>query len=697
MLMLRPVMTVACVSLIGATMLGCKRRAYNSANIRSERPTADNCGTPGAPNNPNPAHCEGPVYFEGEYTFVDDLDTLNFDKGEPIPWEGKDGSAPFVSKLFGTTTLYSPEGTPLPSQRTGKPHIIRDLQYLVGPNKVGLKIIPVTVGTGAEAKPYTSGYTKPVQGSNILDSKILENQGLPPDAPVFAAAVYLYPGAQFVRLPNLASKKSQGSIGHMSVYIGDGVSKHSPRGLHDERWSVAGTGEPSTIISLSLEGAKQLDLNKNMIAWARIINELNEGPNFPGDFEFDPVRISNLQVQTEFARKWITGGKDVEALRSDPYWGTYCAESANMIINLGMNVPLTEEGFVKVWAHENATKTSGDNAKAVAYAKALFRKVKERYLTEISPKEWGEPPTAADIDTFKFIDTTFTPLWEQLKVSPLSTKTNEGFPFPLDTTTDLAAVIVQNFASWADVGPAVSAMAIASLAEQFKERIQVDPIQFMTDALPVMAAGFLAHAGTQSLKTDAEVAAYIEREFATPGFPAQLASLLKPMVERLAATMKRDTAVSVEEAWSQYVEAVRPILQRSQAWAPKLSVADQKALRMKHVAELIRTMETMRDAGDTGLQNDINFLREFPFSSLRMFVKFNSPPSLLFRVATSLKQRSDKVKVSIVGTIFGASMVREKKPGEEARFELDELRALLPKRIADIGKGVDSELIGSGQ
>ena len=679
---LKPVLTVGIAAVISLTALSCKTRAHNNASIRSDRPTADNCGTPGAKGNPNPAHCEGPVYFEGEYTFIDNLDTLKKDD-DVIRWAGG-SSMPFVSKLFGTTTMYTPSGTKLTSVRTGKPHIVRDLQYLVASNKVGIRIIPITVGTETEATSYSNGFpTKPIKGSNILDEKIRKQQGIPDGAPVFAAAVYNYPGAQFVALDELASEKSQGGFGHMSVYIGNGVSKHSPQGLHDERWSAAPHGEPSTIISLGLEGADQVELNKNMIAWTWILNTFNDGPNFPGDFEFDPVRVTTLQAHNEFARKWIMG--EVDALKSDRNWGTYCAESANMSINLGMNVPLTEEYFVKVWAPNKTPKT-------VAYAKALFRKLKERYLTEIVNKESDKPtPSAEQVDAFKFLDKPFVPLWEQQGVSPLSSKVNEGMPYAVDTSTDILSSLIENFAAWPDVGPAISAMSIASLADLYKERLGVEPVQFMSSAIPIMALGFAAHATTLGLKTDSEVTNYIDSQFKTPGFPSELSQLLQPSVLQLAPRMKRDAAVPMQQAWLDYQTAVRPIVEQSSAWAPKISIAQQRAAREKNVANLRAMADTIRNSGDAALADSLIAAAER--TDLKVFVRFNSPPSLLFRVANGIKKPADKVKVSIVGTIFDAEMVREKRPGEEAVFELDELRRLLPEQLkSDQGKKWDGEM-----
>ncbi|MCA2961886.1 MAG: hypothetical protein IOD12_16670 [Silvanigrellales bacterium] len=692
MVTLKPMMTVVIAAFLATSTVGCKSRQYNNSAARSERPREGQCGTPGAPDNPNPAHCEGAVYLDGEYTFVDGLDSMRKD-GDRIYWAGSHG-LPFVSKLFGTTTLYSPDQKPMPSVRTGKPHLIRDLQYLVGPNKVGLRLIPVTVGTEAEATNFSDGYAKPVKGSNILDAKIREQQGLPAGAPIFAAAVYLYPGSQFVELNDLASQKTQGSVGHMSVYIGDGVSKHSPKGLHKERWTVAGGGEPSTIVSLSLEGADQAELNKNFIAWTWILNAMNGGPSFPGDYSFDPVRVSNLQAHAEFARKWIEG--DLAELKKDQSWGTYCAESSNMIITLGMNVPLTEEYFVKVWAQGNSKQAGGSSKKGEQYAKDLFLKLKKRYLTEIVNRTTGKIPTAEEIAAFKFIDKPFKPLWEQLGVSPLSSKTSEGFPYALDTTTDLAAAFVENFASWADVGPAVSAMAVAGFADTFEKRIGTDASQYMSAAMPIIAAGFVAHASTIGIKSDAQLTEYLNLQFATPGFPNALISPLKNLLMQNPAAMKRDVALSVEQAWSEYRAAVRPVLMQSSAWAPKLSIKQQKDLRKKNAEDLLRMAEVVLASGDRELATQMQRLAA-ENKSPSHFVRFNSPPSLLFRVANGLKKPSDKVKVSIVGTIFGAEMLREKRQGEQDQWELDELRRLLPENLGSTQqKKWDVEMLQGG-
>lgn len=670
----RPIITIAVASVLAAASTGCKKRTYNTAGVRSERPTLADCGKLGAPNNPNPAHCEGPMHFAGEYVFVDDIDTRKHTgTNDPVfSWMGQDwGSPPFVSKLFGTTVLYTPQGNVMPSARTGKPHIIRDLQYLVGDNQVGIRIIPVTVGADNEPGlvTITDGHSKkPVKGSNILDETLRQKHNLKQTDDIFAAAVYMYPGTQTVKIDQLAYHKSQGSIGHMSVYIGGGVSKHSPKGLHGERWESVRYGEPPTLITVSLEGVDQALLNKNLKAWSLLLNELNGGPEFPGDYTFDPVRVNTLQSQTEFARKWISGGDDVANLKSDPTWGTYCAEFANMVLNFGVNIPLTEEYFVKVWAHKNAT-TRG-NERGPEYAKALFRRAKERYLTEVQ----GGAPTPAQIEAFQFIDKPFSPLWEQLGVSPLSTKPSEGFVVPQDTTTDLAAALVENFAPWPDVGPAVSAMVIAGLADQFKERLGVDAARFMQSSVPVMVAGFVAHAQTLGLKTDADVTKYVSDQLATPGFPGDLAALLQPALNSQAAAMKTASALSVEQSWSNYRKILAPLLKDSRNWTPPLSIAKQKANRTRSIEELDRLIATVRERGDNALAESLEFSKD---TSLKTFVRFNAPPSLFFRAANGLKETSPKVKLSIVGTLFAATWVREKKPGEKSVFELEELRQLI--------------------
>lgn len=603
----------------------------DSSAINASLPTESDCGRLDQKNRPNPAHCRGPVYVDGKYTF---------NESQIIAWYGYGfGIIPdsLNHKMFGTTVVTDDQNNVMQNIRTGKKYIIRDLHYLVDNNKVGFRPIPVTSGTSSEADTVSTGYRTPVKGSNILDQAIRESSGLTQNDPIFAAALYLYPADRSAPLSLLGKIKGQGSIGHMSVYLGDGVSKHSPQGMHGERWEAAIGGEPSNIYTVSLDGVEQPILNQNMRAWSLILNTLNGGPNFPLSYEKDLTRVSTLQGQTEFARKWMEGGSEAEKLKTNPDWATYCAEFANMAINLGFNIPLTEQGFADVWSHQNMSSFTS-NQPSRQYSSKLFKTIKRRYLEEILDKN----PTDQDVEDFKFIDEDFTPLWKKIGVSPLSTKMNEGFPFPYDTTTDLSSAIVENFANWTVYGPTVSALVIAGLSDIYKDRVGTSSNEFFQTAVPIIVAGFIADASTRKLTDEAAVNQYLDQFFySQPSVPENLKALIKPALEAQKTSMINQNAVSVNQAWENYREAVKPYKTKSMGWKP----------------EKIRNV-----SGDL-----------VPY--------FNSPPSLFHRMYTGLRQPNEYVGLKIVGTIFHATHLREKNGSESGSYTVDQIEEKLPSQI----------------
>lgn len=621
--------------------LGCRARTFNSTNVSSARPSSPNdCGNPGQPGRPNPAHCEGPFHVDGDYQFHEPT-FAGTDWAGRTGWDGASG---FIPGLFGTTTIYDMEGNAQKSAKDGRTKIIRDLHYHLGGGRVGIRPIPVTPNREPEMK-LASGEV--IRRSEILDKVLRRHFGFNENdtsAPLHALAAYLYPGDQLLSFERLAESRSQGAIGHMSVYVGDGVSLHSPYQLHGGEWDVQ-DHEPSTIIAVRMKGADQAALNRNMVLVSKLLNELNGGPSFPGDYTFDPVRVHNLQAMFNFFAGWIEGGAALQKLKNDPTWGTYCAEYATLALNAGLNIPLNKAYFERIWPN--------------GYGTRLWERVKQRAA------ELGLPALTDDyvpVGAFK-------PLWEHDGISePLKTTApSKSMAWPLDRTADLVSAFVENFGAWPDVGPAMSTAMIMNFAEQSAERLGVPAEKYVQLAIPVIVPSFKHFVSSQTGITSAEqydqFIFMAERMMLAAGVPSDaddmlVAQLRDPNFRSAALAMPK---VSLEAAWQAYLNEIMPALQAARDAAPPLSIAQQRALRQKQMRALLQLADEAERAGD---RHQAEYLRGMTGGyEPKTFVRFNAPPSLAFRVANGLRPSHPSLDVQAVGTIFHPRLLVSKASG----------------------------------
>src|SRR5690606_29508897 len=139
-----------------------------------------------------------------------------------------------------------------------------------------------------------------------------------------------------------------------------------------------------------------------------------------------------------------------------------------IITDLALNVPHNQEWYRKIWPRQVTRQESEENQGRVL-GDVLFEVAQKRYK-ELTGEDL---PTVAKDD--------FTPLWvlEGIERPTSVSKLGRGLAWPAETTSDLVANFIEQYAAWPDVNPVVSSVVTLGFMDTVKERMGISAEEFM--------------------------------------------------------------------------------------------------------------------------------------------------------------------------------------------------------------------------
>lgn len=192
----------------------------------------------------------------------------------------------------------------------------------------------------------------------------------------------------------MAAVKVETSTHHVSAYTSPShdLGTNSRRGMLDR-------GSINNVFAVSVKGVPQEAVNTNLGIWTKLYYQNPEGYQFSEDYHFDWVTGVNPEETLAFATAWIDHGwrrqdlnkmitqkaaelgRPKDAPLDAPYYkllqehkmlGIYCFEGVANMIYVGLNVPLTQKYFQRIWGRERGL--------------AMFKMANERWI-EIQKSE----------------------------------------------------------------------------------------------------------------------------------------------------------------------------------------------------------------------------------------------------------------------------------------------------------------------
>lgn len=443
-------------------------------------PAAPNVPTGGAAANSPLAGTPAlsPIHFQGEAKYT----------GAVITDEALTGEYQGVPRNeFGTTRVANPAGGST---------LIHDNQYKLDDGSVGMHLIPVKDDDPAANK--------------AMDDYIRKKEGLGPKDHVFALLNYIHPeraaAPQSIKDLATASLATENNTTHMGAYYGQGKTLNSPENYHSKTWETK--GYPANVTTISLEGVKQSELNKNLYNTGVV---QNKGVEFPGDYKNDPYRTTDLNTTLMFYRDWI---KNESYLHDDNSWKTYCAEHQTNVVNIGLNLPHNEASFKEVFGKdEGAALWAKYKAKYKEATGKAFTAADETHFTPLWKKAGLDakqirPPTKAEYDDYqkarfdgRLDNGTYTG-----KYKPLAP--GVGMAWKPETTADLVKNFVETYSSFRDVGGFGAAAAVMGFMDPAVQRTGIGNDKYLEAAMPIVNKMMIAEAMARGPASAADLGAW---------------------------------------------------------------------------------------------------------------------------------------------------------------------------------------------
>lgn len=688
----------------------------------------------------NSSHATGPIAYDGVWDLHDPaINELDLYRDEYLP-EEHFTYRPLSRANYGTTLLLIPNAqggfTPLqervPAGTAPREMYVRELHYplyrrengdsILYPTEnqrrrydVGQRIIPVVNGhyTKLENAPTgqaASGET--IRGSEEIDALLrqvfasmkngrADYDAANPDSPIFTLASYSRPLSYIVSLRGLSSEgtyKVQGGLSHLGIYLGRGQTRNAPIEYRERTWEVSNV--PALIHTIEFEGAEPKYFNRNAVIATKVLNELNGGPSFAENYEFDHYRAFSLREVLDFYRAWIdvawvrdqdkveNGGDGkpfYEKLRSSPSWATYCAEHVVLAVNVAVNVAHNKRGFQDIWGEQEGAalwallqqRWLNDNKLPQIPAEPdwvseWFRWREWRdVVVEIRGRGWPDAPPPETGGIWENLtleqaipegDNFFKPLWklDGIRNPRAITIPGRSLAFPAQSTADLLNQFVRQYADWSIVGPVFSATIILGFMDEVKRRTGVSEERFAQLSLSIVAEMFKSQlaldlakviaSGRISLPADADARDQVLAQFLGVALPQYLAGL---------------KMVGVPEHIGQTILALAnqpiTIAGRAEAWARQ----PDEALRVNWARDQFERsarpyfIEAQREPVALSIE-------EQEIAGVQ-YVQYYTPPAIMLQLSLGNFPSHQRVRFATVASVFGAESVT-RASGSTRRF-----------------------------
>jgi hypothetical protein len=645
-----------------ALLSACKQRTDQSDTLTASRPGEDATTISGdAWNFPaqNPTHYNGPFTTIGKWALNPDSIKTRY--------KGLD------YRRYGTMRVLGPDGNVIKSA-SGREKFVRDLHYYLGNGAVGLRPFPVaepsvlsppspsdpyvnydlftsnppdeadlTKSKVAKAKLDTNGQIVLTSGNetvtrlNELDDYLmnrLPNDKLQSFWEIFALTTYTHPFDFEGNVLNLPKMKLQGAYSHMGGYFGRGRTRNAPFGYENYKiWSGDPGSEhsayPVDIVEVRFKnGTSRRITNVNTRIMQTILNGNGQKGitvEFPtGGYEFDFLMLDSIANNLHFFAAWVDpdypatfvyNGKKVkwvDAIHNELELKTYCSEHLTAALNLGFNLPFNEKSFEKAYG--------------AAYGAKLFDLARKRHklITGYYPEEQ-----------------TFKPLYEVNGVNKKAieiTQANVGLVWPLQSTGDFIANLLEQYVAWPDVGAPVTALTVFGLQPETAKRIGIPAKEYFEGyALKIVVQSYVHEAMTKVSATT-KLDQYLAQAFGVTDMlfggaqidATDLKALVRQALEPMRAQLEgQATPMKPEVAWESYRTAIQPVIDESR-------------------------------------KRDLNC----PLGT--KCVKWYSSPSITHRIAVGIHEANPALAVETVGTLFDpVDLVRIENANEQTTVSYD--------------------------
>ena len=646
--------SMSLLMLMGA-LSSCRSRNFGtqSDSLATLLSSSSSCGDALSPTRTNPTHCTGPVVFAPPFNISDQSlksQYLLIDR-----------------KLLGAFIITDPAGNPIPSRRTLGVKYNRDLHYHLGGGFVGMRIIPVVDRNGIGSLPLSDSRRKiyedyqraqgktangfVVQGARLLDEALKKEfgfNGQEESSAYFGLLSYTHPNVyngvnlskiKFSDMGNPAYIKAENSITHLGAYVGEGRTRNSPYAYHHKRFWFGKTERdsdeepydyPAHVSIVTLPDVPPAITNQNINITLAFLNELNGGPQFPENYKQAKYQYINLEETLAFYRAWLDpkwvrpgfgNGPYLQLLRNNVAYATYCAAHVTVAMNVGLNVPQNEAGYVRIWGEKDG--------------KDLWQKAQAAYQS-LFQKPIPSLPS-------------FRTLWERDGLThPVQARAvGQSLVWAPLSTADVISIIVQQYFTFPDVGPVLASAGLLGFSEQVKLRMGLRPETFIAHSMPVIKETF-GHDAAATLAIQNKVSQqgltdYLNAKISEiKALAPQQAALLVPQIQshfqlqgaailaladRLQKAVPNSNEVIWLRAWFEYRKALQVPLAQARAveiadpkeasyvqfYSPPMVVhaitsglyAAHRDLRVRTVATIVPAEQAVFAGGNTPLQLDL--------------------------------------------------------------------------------------------
>lgn len=493
--------------------------------------------------------------------------------------------------------------------------------------------------------------------------------------PIFALTSYIHPEQHEGSIFELLKQKffkTEAGITHLGGYIGKGMTRNAPLNYRSQKWGIS--GYPVTLATVTMDGVSSQVLNRNILTTLEVLNRFGAGVEFPDDYKFDRFRAIDLKETFDFYRGWVdhdwvrpededsifwtledlerysdeerngvaelvgvpTSGLEKAAMIAQIYekqkripfyqkltqlesYRTYCAEHLTIALNIAVNLPQNEAGYIETWGAEAGAK--------------LWSIVKEKYRAELGQEL---KPNAA-----------FTPLWkkEGLPSPSKSEVFGAGMAWPIKTTADIMAGFLENYLNWTDrnLSPYYTVAAIVGMMPVALNRLKIKPEEYL-DAVVVPIYLTFKHGFTVKLNRAIErlpEAGGLKKQ----ALRAHMSTVTRGLLWSEMTALEKQTQMKVKE---RIVDPVMKLLTADASLDFILAHASSTPSQAwdNYRSEMRETLQKLRDQpGGTALDES---------SEDTKYVLHYSPPAVIHHIASNMYPVNRHVKIQEVATAMEA-------------------------------------------
>lgn len=359
-----------------------------------------------------------------------------------------------------------------------------DLQYLIGPGRKGMYILPANDHGDVT---LTSGLSVP--GSEVVDAYLRQRMDLAPGDPIYALISYIRPEEHSIDLAQLhQTSKIQMGHRHLAAYVGQGRTTHVlPRktdwqgeGPLQMKWNV--DRFPVNVQVVGLQGVPQSTLNRNAHIVDAVIASTAKSPENTRTLK---CRTIDINTTLQYYRDSIRRAEYLE----DISWYTNCTIHKVAVINIMLNVPHNEGAFGEIFGEDGAQLWLDFMRRYEEVHGEEFCSENETHfvplwkLQGLNPKDI-QPLTLGEYGQFNAARAEGL-LDEYTGSKPLDP--GIGLAWPLETVVDLVGGFLNTYVSFEDAGGIATAGSLLLLRNIVQQTLNVSEGEYLAAVSPIIS------------------------------------------------------------------------------------------------------------------------------------------------------------------------------------------------------------------